>query len=410
MTGLKPTAGKLVRAAAAKGATRLVMAGLSRMQYGSVEVTLPDGTRRRFGDRAGPTAHLTVHNADAFRSIAGRGEIGLGEAYVDGHWSSPDLALLLEIGAWNRAALDLNARWLTRPLRWVDRRLHRARRNTVEQSRTNIAAHYDLSNELFALFLDPTMTYSSGLFETGSEALQAAQELKYEALISLAGLQPESHVLEIGGGWGGFAIHAARKVGCRVTSITISAEQWRFMEERIAAEGLADRVEAKLLDYRDVSGQYDAIVSIEMLEAVGADFYERYFEVCQRSLRPGGRIALQVITVPDRAFAPARDGVNWLQKYIFPGGDVPSLAAIERALTRTDLIITSVRDIGTDYATTLRIWRERFLEQRDRVLALGFDERFMRMWEYYLALCEAGFRARMTQDLQIGMERPAPSA
>lgn len=335
-----------------------------------------------------------------------RGEIGLGEAYMDGLWSSPDLPGLIELGARNRSAVDLNAAWATRPLRWLDRRLHLRRRNTEEQSRSNIFAHYDLSNDLFALFLDETMTYSSAVFEAPDEPLADAQRRKYRALAELAGIHAGSRVLEIGSGWGGFALFVAETYGCHVTTVTISEAQLGLMRERIEAAGLGDRIDAQLCDYRRIEGTYDAIVSIEMFEAVGADFYAEFFAICERSLHPGGRLALQVITVPDRMFERGRDGVNWLQKYIFPGGDIPSLAAMERALADTSLLITDVRDIGPDYARTLQLWRERFLANAADVRALGFDDRFVRTWEYYLALCEAGFRARLTQDLQIGMERP----
>ena len=249
------------------------------------------------------------------------------------------------------------------------------------------------------------MTYSAAVFERPDQSLADAQRAKYRRIAEGAGLRAGMHVLEIGTGWGGFALYAAGELGCRVTTVTISREQHDLARARVRAAGLEHLVDVELRDYRDVSGQYDAIVSIEMLEAVGAEYHTTYFEACDRALKPGGRLSLQVIAFPDVAYEAQRRGANWIQTYIFPGGLCPSLAVIERSTHGTRLLIREVRDIADSYARTLRAWRTRFLENVDAVRALGFDERFIRMWEYYLALSEAGFASGLTQDLQIVMEK-----
>ncbi|MDA1003998.1 MAG: cyclopropane-fatty-acyl-phospholipid synthase, partial [Chloroflexi bacterium] len=374
----------------------------------ALTVRLPDGSERTFGDAAtGPAATLTVHDDAAFTRILRHGEIGVGEAYTDGLWSSPDLVALLSAAARNRAALSLNGGWWTRPSRALNRVTHLRRRNTPAGSRANIEAHYDLGNDFYALFLDETMTYSSAVFAAPDQSLADAQREKYARIAALAGIRPGTRVLEIGGGWGGFAIWAASTLGARVTSLTISPAQHALATERVRALGLGALVDVRLCDYREATGEYDAVVSIEMLEAVGAEYYETYFGVIDRVLAPGGRAAIQVITVPDRAYDAQRRGVNWIQKHIFPGGLLPSLATIEAALADTNLLITRVDDIGPDYARTLAQWRSRFLARREETRALGLDDRFVRTWEYYLAISEVGFATRATQDLQIAIEHPA---
>jgi cyclopropane-fatty-acyl-phospholipid synthase len=333
------------------------------------------------------------------------GEIGAGEAYMDGLWSSPDLPALLRVAALNREALALLMGWWRLPLRIKNALAHRARRNTVTGSRRNIRAHYDLGNDFYRLFLDETMAYSSAVFTSLDESLVDAQREKFRVMAERAGLHGGEHVLEIGSGWGGFALYAAGELGCRVTTITVSPAQRELAAARIDAAGLADRVSVELRDYREISGTYDAIVSIEMLEAVGADFYTTFFEACDRALAPGGRMSLQVITFPDVAYEPQRRGANWIQTYIFPGGLLPSLAAIERSLHGTNLLVRRVEDIAPSYVLTLQRWRAAFMGQLDAVRAMGFDERFIRMWDYYLAISEAGFATGVTQDLQIVLEK-----
>jgi cyclopropane-fatty-acyl-phospholipid synthase len=333
------------------------------------------------------------------------GDTGGGEAYMDGLWTSPDLAALLRLAARNREALALSAGWFRVPLQIRRTLAHRARRNTRPGARRNIAAHYDLGNDFYRLFLDETMTYSSAVFETPDQALADAQRNKYRRIAVAAGLSADQHVLEIGGGWGGFALYAAGELGCRVTTITISREQHALATARVRDARLGHLVHVQLRDYRDVNGTYDAIVSIEMLEAVGAEHYRTFFEVCDRALRPGGRLGLQVITFPDAAYERQLRGANWIQTYIFPGGLCPSLAVLERATGRTRLLVRGVTDIAPSYVLTLRAWRERFMARTDEVRTLGFDDRFIRMWEYYLALSEAGFATGLSQDLQIVFEK-----
>lgn len=387
-------------------ARRIGDAAGRRIRTGSLTVVLPDGSRRVFGDRSSARrAEIHVHDIAALQRILVNGETGAGEAYMDGLWSSPDLVALIELASLNRASLALSAGWWRVPGQLVRTVAHRARRNTRAGSRRNIAAHYDLGNDFYRLFLDETLTYSSAVFASPDQSLADAQRNKYRRIAERAGLAPGQHVLEIGTGWGGFALYAAGELGCRVTSITISRAQWELARERVRAAGLESLVDLQLRDYREISGTYDAIVSIEMLEAVGAEYFATFFEVCDRALAPGGRMSLQSITFPDAAYESQRRGANWIQQYIFPGGLCPSLAVIERSTRDTNLLITGVEDIAPHYVRTLRAWRTRFLEQLDAVRAMGFDDRFVRMWEYYLALSEAAFATGATQDLQIVFEK-----
>ena len=389
-------------------ALRVGMATASRITMGRLTVILPDGTRSVFGDVAAADADravIHIHDRQALVRMLLGGETGAGEAYVDGLWSSPDLAGLLRLAARNREALALSDGWFRIPAKVVRTIAHRRRRNSRAGARRNIAAHYDLGNDFYRLWLDDTMTYSSAVFETPNQSLADAQRAKYRAIADRAGLRAGMHVLEIGSGWGGFALHAAGDLGCQVTTITISREQFEYARARVAEAGLADRVDVQLRDYRDVTGTYDAVVSIEMLEAVGSSYFATFFQVCDRALRPGGRLSLQVITFPDAAYERQLRGANWIQTYIFPGGLCPSLAVIERSTRDTRLLIRDVTDIAPSYVRTLRAWRERFLARRADVRRLGFDERFIRMWEYYLALSEAGFATGISQDLQIVLEK-----
>ncbi len=387
-------------------ARRIGMAAGSRIRVGCLTVLLPDGSRQVFGDRGSARrAEIRVHDMDALVRILVNGETGAGEGYMDGLWTSPDLAGLIELAALNRASLALSAGWWRVPTQLGRTLAHRARRNTRARSRRNIAAHYDLGNDFYRLFLDETLTYSCAVFESPGQPLADAQRNKYRRIAERAGLAAGQHVLEIGTGWGGFALYAAGELGCRVTTVTISRAQWELARERVRAAGLESLVDVQLKDYREISGTYDAIVSIEMLEAVGAEYLTTFFEACDRALAPGGRMSLQSITFPDAAYEAQRRGANWIQQYIFPGGLCPSLAVIERSTHATSLLITDVDDIGPHYVQTLRAWRTRFLEQVDAVRAMGFDERFVRMWEYYLALSEAGFATGLTQDLQIVLEK-----
>ena len=376
------------------------------VKTGRLRLILPDGSRHVFGDgKGGPSVSLRVLDDEAFVRILRRGEIGFGEAYMDGLWDTENLTELLVLGISNRRYAGRWLRGLNSLARFAQRPLHLARRNSLVGSQRNIGYHYDLSNDFFALFLDETLTYSSAVFESPEQDLADAQRHKYDLLCRKAGVRPGDEVLEIGSGWGGFAIHAAQDYGCRVRAVTISREQLELARQRVAAAGLANSVTVDFCDYRELHGRYDKIVSIEMFEAVGAEYFETFFRACDATLRPGGRMALQTISVPDRAFQGLRDGVNWMQKYIFPGGMLPSLAQIEHSIRGTSLVISAVEDIAPHYVRTLRLWRDRFEAALPEVRRLGFDERFIRMWRYYLCAAEAGFITRSTGDLQIVFDK-----
>ncbi len=387
-------------------AWRAALTMASRIRIGCLTVVEPDGRRHVYGDNSSDRrAEIRVHDRAAALRVVMNGDTGAGEAYMDGQWSSPDLAALLSLAALNREALDLSG-GLWHAITQLPRTLlHRSRRNTVSGSRRNIAAHYDLGNDFYRLFLDETMTYSCAVFESPDQSLAEAQRNKYRRIAEGAGLRPGMHVLEIGSGWGGFAIYAAGELGCRVTSVTISKAQRDLAVERVRAAGLQDLVDIQLRDYREIEGTFDAIVSIEMLEAVGAEYYEAFFEACDRALKPGGRLSLQTIAFPDVAYERQRRGANWIQLYIFPGGLLPSLSVIERSLHRTRLVVSGVTDIASSYVRTLQEWRSRFMGNLDAVKAQGFDERFIRMWEYYLAISEAGFATGLTQDFELVLEK-----
>jgi cyclopropane-fatty-acyl-phospholipid synthase len=382
---------------------------LGALRTGSL--VLHEGSRRHhFGDAgnpAQPQAEVHIHNPAAYAQVLSGGSIGAGEAYIHGHWSSPSLVEVTRLFSANLAVLEgMEARrswWVALALRLA----HWRSRNTRSGSRENIAAHYDLGNDFFRLFLDPSMMYSAALFDDGVATLEAASEAKLDELCRQLELEPGDHLLEIGTGWGGMAIHAARHYGCRVTTTTISREQYEYARARVAEEGLGDRVTLLCEDYRNLTGQYDKLVSIEMIEAVGHDFYSEYFRRCAALLKPEGRMVIQAITVADQRYAAARDDVDFIKRYIFPGGCLPSIAVMADHIARdTDLQIVHLRDITADYATTLAHWRERFLARLDDVRTLGFSEEFVRMWEYYLCYCEGGFRERIIGTVQLAMAKP----
>ncbi len=366
-----------------------------------LEVVGPDGGVIR-SDPGAPRMEITSERF--FDRLAVGGKIGFGEAYMAGEWRADDLAGVLSAFAGRVSSL------VPRPLQRLrglyEPRLPAVERNTEEGARRNIQRHYDLSNELFALFLDETMTYSCAIFEPG-DSLADAQRRKYDAIAELAGLRPEHHVLEIGSGWGGMAIRAASTIGCRVTTVTLSEQQHAWATERVREAGLDGRVEVLLRDYREMEGVFDRIVSIEMFEALGEEYWPVYFAVCDRLLAPGGRMALQTITMPDDRYRASRRSYTWMHKYIFPGGLIPSEPAIDDALrSASRLRVTERRHIGRHYGPTLRAWRERFIDHWGEARALGFDETFRRMWEYYLAYCEAGFRTAAIDDVQLALGRP----
>jgi len=389
-------------------AARIVLGRLAGIRQGHLVVRLPDGSTRTFAGRracASAVMELDVHRWRFFSRLLRRADVGAGEAYVDGDWSTPDLVGLSRLFLANEAELAPPS-LLGAIGRFRDRITHLLRSNTRTQARRNIHAHYDLSNELYGLFLDPSMTYSSALFDRPGLDLEAAQRRKYQRLAEWAGLHSGQHVLEIGCGWGGFAEFAAGELGCHVTGITLSEEQAAFARERMLRAGLEDRVQIRVVDYRDVDATFDAVVSIEMLEAVGHRFLDDFFATVDRVLRSGGRVALQTITIPDQVYDRYRRGTDWIRDYIFPGGHLPSLGAIHGSLARrTGLVVERLDDMALDYAETLHLWRSRFHSEESRVRELGFDDRFIRMWGFYLATCEAAFRDRQIGVLQLGLLR-----
>jgi len=383
-----------------------VFHSLKTIKNGRIDIRLPDGRRfRAEGPGPGPVAEVTVHDPDCFARLIREGDMGFSEAYLDGWWSTPDLQALMDFfhaGNWDIydgfPGMGL--------LRAFERLRHWLRRNSKRQAQRNISHHYDLGNDFYRLWLDDTMTYSSALFETGQESLEAAQIAKYAQMVDQMGARPGDHVLEIGCGWGGFAEYAARERGLRVTGLTISREQYEFARARMARAGLSDRVAIKLQDYRDETGAYDAIASIEMFEAVGERYWPVYFDTLRGRLRPGGRATLQVITVEDARFDAYRKGVDFIQKYIFPGGMLPSPAALRAEVERAGLRVLRSVEFGDSYSQTLRRWHEAFNDRWDEVAQMGFDDRFRRMWNFYLTSCAGAFRGGNCDVTQITIARP----
>ena len=384
---------------------RVMLALGNRVAVGSLEVTLPDGSRRSFrGPQPGPDAVLHIHRDRLARRFLIGGNMGFCEAYIDGDWTSPDVETLFRFFLLNAGALHQQMRgrlWF----RVVQRFGHLLRPNSRRGARRNIAQHYDLGNEFYRAWLDPSMTYSSALFPPDGPAdLGAAQHRKYEALARRLHLTDRDRVLEIGCGWGGFAEFAAR-IGARVTAITISREQWAFARRRLADAGLAERVDVQLRDYRDVEGRFDKIASIEMFEAVGERWWPAFFDGVRRNLKPGGRAGLQIITINNSDFQRYRRGTDYIQKYIFPGGMLPSPQVLKRSLENAGLSLRDWASFGPDYARTLRVWNDRFQAAWPRIEAMGFDRRFKRLWEQYFHYCAAGFAIGTIDVAQVAVSR-----
>ncbi len=378
----------------------------ARLLEGQLQLRLGARGYRISGARSGGSAELRIRRPHRllWRAITG-GDVGFGRAYVVGDWDSPDLRELLYLLARNEAAFARleEGSWLHRIL---NRRRHRERENSRIGSRSNIAYHYDLGNAFYRLWLDESMTYSCAIFDQDSETLEQAQENKYRRLLGLLGAQRGSHVLEIGCGWGGFARIAAES-GLEVTAITLSQAQLEWAQKIVRERGLAQQIHLRLQDYRELDGQFDHIVSIEMFEAVGQEYWGQYMQTLRRCLRPGGRVALQVITIDEPTFAVYSRRPDFVQRYIFPGGMLPTPERFTRAAAANGLKITALSSFGRHYARTLEAWHRRFVESLDAVRALGFDERFLRMWRYYLAYCEAGFRDGQIDLLQVRLEHAA---
>ncbi|MGE0499970.1 MAG: class I SAM-dependent methyltransferase [Rhizobiaceae bacterium] len=381
---------------------RLALSAAMKLPRGTLDIRLPDGRAFRFGGHApGPSAALILKNWNLPRRAFFGGTIGVAESYMDGDWESPDVTAFLELFVVNEAAGEHLAGGSSFLLTAFARLRHWLNANTRRTARKNISAHYDLGNSFYGAWLDPTMTYSSALYVTGANDLESAQAAKYRALARDAGIGPDDHVLEIGCGWGGFAEFAAREIGCRVTGLTISREQEAFAKERIARAGLSDKVEIKFQDYREERGRYDRIASIEMFEAVGEQYWPVFFGKMKECLRAGGTAGMQIITINERAFPLYRKRPDFIQRYVFPGGMLPTPSLLRTLGAEHGLAFLRERVFPQDYARTLAEWRQRFWSSWERIAPLGFDDRFKRLWEFYLHYCEAGFRAEYIDVRQV---------
>lgn len=380
---------------------RTVVNLLQQMTEGCLHLELPGGNQLTIGQpghRA--TARVRIVREEFFQRCVLFGDIGFGEGYVDGDWETEDITAVISWFILNVEKSPVMSgskgrKLVINLLGLVNRIKHALRPNSLTTSRRNIQEHYDLGNDFYGLFLDPSMTYSAAWFESGEETLEEAQIAKYDRLCRKLRLSPTDRVLEIGSGWGGFSRHAASKYGCHVTTLTISQAQYDYATRLMQQTGLTSRVEVRLLDYRLAEGKFDKIVSIEMLEAVGDGYLETYFGKCQALLKPGGLLGVQMITCPDPRYDSLRGGVDWIQKHIFPGSLLLSINRVNQAISRTgDMFLHDLFDLGLSYAETLKRWREGFNERADQVRALGFDDRFLRKWNYYLSYCEAAFARR----------------
>ena len=388
-------------------ARRMVHRILSRLSRGKVTV-VERGVRSEYGDdESGLRAVVHVASPECYRRVAFGGTVGAGAAYVDGLWSTDDLPALIRIFALDEQAHFGLEGGLARLARPAHRLYHYFRRNTRRGSRRNIAEHYDLGNDFYRLFLDETMAYSCGIFEREGASMREASEVKFQRICEKLRLSRNDHVLEIGTGWGGFAIYAARRYGCRVTTTTISREQFGHARRRIEEEGLSDRVEVVMKDYRELEGQYDKLVSIEMIEAVGDQYFDTFFGRCSRLLAPDGLMVLQAITISDQEFERHRREVDFIKRYIFPGSCIPSVTSLLSSTTRSgDLRLFHLDDITRHYVTTLRRWRSAFWDNIDSVRRQGFPDSFTRMWDFYLAYCEGGFAERYLGTVQMVLAKP----
>ncbi|MDF2455358.1 MAG: cyclopropane-fatty-acyl-phospholipid synthase [Cytophagaceae bacterium] len=391
----------------------LVLRTFGKMTKGRLHVAMPNGENLYFGGGGeNISAHISVHRSAFFSKCLKYGDIGFAESFIDGDWTTNNIT---DVVSWFILNMDTNpsisgtktSSFMTNVFSRINRWYHLSRKNTIAGSRKNISEHYDLGNSFYELFLDPTMTYSSGIFRDEHTTLEESQVEKYDRLCRLLKLKPTDHVLEIGSGWGGFSSHAARNYGCKITTVTISQEQYAYAKQRFVNENISDQVEILLEDYRNIEGKFDKIVSIEMLEAVGHQFMPRYFEKCNELLKENGLLALQVITSPDARYDEMRKGVDFIQKHIFPGSLLPSVARINACINKaSNLNLYDIKDIGIDYAKTLNIWCEEFNKKKEEIMALGMDQRFIRKWNYYFQYCEAAFQMRNISVMQLVYTRP----
>ena len=387
---------------------RGVLRQLSQLKSGHLVVT-ENGERLIFGDSgAGLVGEVQIHDTSVWGMIASNGSIGAGEAFIHGYWSSPDLTKVIRVLVSNMDVLDAMEGGLARLGRPLIRGLHWINRNTRKGSQKNIAAHYDLGNDMFEQFLDPTMMYSAAQFLTADDTLEQAQLNKLQRICQKLDLKPTDHLLEIGTGWGSMALYAAQHYGCKVTTTTLSKEQFDYTQARIEALGLQEQVTLLLEDYRDLTGQYDKLVSIEMIEAVGHHFLPSYFKQCSQLLKPHGLMLLQAITIRDQRYEQAKSSVDFIQRYIFPGGALPSVQKMLEIVGKdTDMNLMHMEDFGLHYAKTLRLWHENFRRAHGRLTELGYDEYFLRLWEFYLCYCEGGFLERSIGTAQLLLAKPA---
>jgi len=383
---------------------RFILKMLAGLQHGALKLELPDGQSAHFGDATYPVT-LRLHNWSMFDAVLKSGDIGFAETYIDGSWSTDDLTRLIALFIRNRQAIEslFHGKWWGQLLY---RMRHLLNRNSRSGSRKNIHAHYDIGNDFYRLWLDPSMTYSSALFSKRHDSnLQRGQEAKYRRILNQLAIKPGQQILEIGCGWGGFAEIAAKVGGARVRGLTLSNEQLQYAQQRLADAGLTDRTELLLMDYRDSNGQYDAIASIEMFEAVGEEYWPAYFECVARNLKQGGRACIQTIVISEELFDNYRKGTDFIQQYIFPGGMLPSPSAFRSEAEKHGLCLVNEFSFGPDYARTLAEWRDAFNRQLSQVRKLGFDERFLRTWEFYFGYCEAGFRADSIGVMQFTLKK-----
>ncbi len=391
---------------------RLFLRVLERITDGRLELRLPDGSVRAFGNPASALhAIAEIRGEAAFTRFVFGGDIAFGEAYTEGLWTSPDLPAVVRLAVRNMEAFDAGGRATAAVSRWTARLRHALRRNSISGSRLNIHYHYDLGTDFYALFLDPTLTYSCGLFETPGLSLEEAQVAKFDRIARMLELSPGDRLLEIGSGWGSFALHAARRYGCRVTTTTISRSQHEHVRQRLAREDGGERVELLFEDYRKLSGRYDKVVSIEMFEAVGLAYYDDYFSAVDRLLVRGGRMLLQTIWMNEARFPRYHAQPDFIQRHVFPGSELASIGQIRKSLARaTGLTVAALEEIGHHYVATLGAWRRAFLASREKVRALGFPETFIRMWDYYLGYCQGAFAEKYIGDAQLLLAKVAAPA
>lgn len=384
---------------------RIFLAVMRRLRVGSLQISFPGGDNFKLGEADALPELMFIKDRAFFTRVLAGGSVGLGEAYVEGLWEAPDVAAVLRILAQNQKYLGRVPRGFSLLGRFYNRITHLSRRNTLKNSRRNIEEHYDLSNDFYECFLDRSMTYSSALFEDYYETLEHAQLAKVNRMLDLADVKSGDSILEIGSGWGALAISAARR-GARVKTITLSKEQYAYAKKRFVDAGVEDQIEISLQDYRTLSGQYDAVLSCEMIEAVGKSFLPGYFETIRNALKPGAKAVIQAITIPDERYESYCRSCDWIQKYIFPGGHLPSPGAIAACVDQSgDIKIESVQGFAKDYAETLQRWRRNFNTNRERIEGLGFDAAFFRKWNYYLAYCEAGFDAGLIDVRHVAIRR-----